>query len=469
MSRATRNRLDRMSERELLRRTAEIATEFLDSLDGRPVWPPASVEELRQALGGPLPLEPVDPLTVIEELAANADPGVVAIPSGRYFGFVIGGSLPAALAADWLTSTWDQNAGLVICGPAAAVVEEVAGEWLKELFSLPSATSFAFVTGCQMAHVTCLAAARHSVLERAGWDVEHDGLGGAPRVRVFAGRKRHVTVDRALRLLGFGTESTVAVEVDEQGRMRPESLEAALADNDDAAIVCVSAGEVNTGAVDAMPEIAALAKAAGAWLHVDGAFGLWAAASPQLRHLVEGVGEADSWATDAHKWLNVPYDCGLAFVAHPEAHRAALAMTAEYLVADPDAARDQMDWTPEFSRRARGLTVYAALRSLGTSGVAELVERCCRHARRFAEELGRLPGCEIVNEVVLNQVLLRFETDEATHAILDAVQRSGEAWMSGTTWDNRFAIRISVSNWRTSDEDVSRTVAAFERAGAAGR
>ncbi|MBA3375946.1 MAG: aspartate aminotransferase family protein, partial [Actinobacteria bacterium] len=389
-----------MSERELLRRTAEIAGEFLESLDERPVWPSASVEELRQALGGPLPEEPIDPLTVVEELAAKADRGVVAIPGGRYFGFVIGGSLPAALAADWLTSVWDQNAGLVVCGPAAAVVEEVTGEWLKQLFGLPPATSFAFVTGCQMAHVTCLAAARHVALERAGWDVERNGLSGAPRVRVFVGGKRHVTVDRALRLLGLGTESTVAVTVDEQGRMRPEALEIALAQHEDPAIVCAQAGEVNTGAFDALPEIAELAKAAEAWLHVDGAFGLWAAASPELRSLVEGVSEADSWATDAHKWLNVPYDCGLAFVAHSDAHRAAMAMTAEYLVADANTARDQMDWTPEFSRRARGLTVYAALRSLGRSGVGELVERCCRHARRFADELGRLPGCEVLNDVV---------------------------------------------------------------------
>ncbi len=431
------------------------------------MWPAASVEELRREIGGPLPSVPIDPLTVVEALAAAADRGVVAIPGGRYFGFVIGGALPAALAADWLTSAWDQNAGLVVGGPAAAVVEEVAGEWLKQLFGLPPATSFAFVTGCQMAHVTCLAAARHAVLERAGWDVERNGLSGGPCVRVFVGGKRHVTVDRALRLLGLGTESTVAVTVDDQGRMRPKALEVALAQHEGPAIVCAQAGEVNTGAFDALPEIAELARTGEAWLHVDGAFGLWAAASPALRHLVEGVAEADSWATDAHKWLNVPYDCGLAFVAHPDAHRAAMAMTAEYLVADPNAARDQMDWTPEFSRRARGLTVYAALRSLGTSGVAALVERCCRHAMRFAEELGRLPGCEILNEVVLNQVLLRFGDDEMTHAVLEAVQQSGEAWMSGTTWDGRFAIRISVSNWRTSDEDVTRTVAAFQRSVAA--
>ena len=457
-----------MSERQLLRRTAEIAADFLDSLDKRPVWPPASIEELRRELGGPLPTEPIDPLAVIEELAVNADPGVVAIQGGRYFGFVIGGSLPAALAADWLTSAWDQNAGLVVGGPAAAVVEEIAGEWLKELFGLPPATSFAFVTGCQMAHVTCLAAARHAMLERAGWDVERNGLGGAPPVCGFVGGKRHVTVDRAFRLLGLGTDSTVAVSVDDQGRMRPEALEVALAQHEGPAIVCAQAGEVNTGAFDALPEIAVIARTARAWLHVDGAFGLWAAASLELRHLVEGVAEADSWATDAHKWLNVPYDCGLAFVADPDAHRAAMAMTAEYLVADPNAARDQMDWTPEFSRRARGLTVYAALRSLGTSGVAELVDRCCRHAQRFADELGRLPSCEILNEVVLNQVLLRFADDEITHAVLEAVRRSGEAWMSGTTWNDRFAIRISISNWRTSDDDVSRTVAAFERALAAG-
>jgi glutamate/tyrosine decarboxylase-like PLP-dependent enzyme len=453
-----------MSERELLRRTAEIAGDFLESLDGRPVWPPASVDELRRTLGGPLANEPVDPLVVVDELAAAADRGVVAMPGGRYFGFVIGGSLPAALAADWLTSVWDQNAGLVVGGPAAAVVEEVAGEWLKQLFGLPPATSYAFVTGCQMAHVTCLAAARHAVLERAGWDVERHGLIGAPRIRVFVGGKRHVTVDRALRLLGLGSESTVPVPTDEQGRVRPEPLKAALARHDGPAIVCAQVGEVNTGAVDAMPAIAGLAKAAGAWLHVDGAFGLWAAASPKLRRLVEGVDEADSWATDAHKWLNVPYDCGLAFVANPEAHRAAMAMTAEYLVADSEAARDAMDWTPEFSRRARGVAAYAALRSLGSSGVAQLVERCCRHASRFAEELGRLRGCVILNDVVLNQVLLRFADDETTRAVLETVQRSGEAWMSGTTWDGRFAIRISVSNWRTSDEDVARTVAAFERA-----
>jgi glutamate/tyrosine decarboxylase-like PLP-dependent enzyme len=458
------HRLDRVSERELLRRTAEIASDFVESLDERPIWPPATVAELRAALGGPLPDDSEEPLAVVEALAETGERGVVAIPSGRYFGFVIGGALPAALAADWLTSTWDQNAGLVIGGPAAAVAEEVAGEWLRDLFGLPKATSFAFVTGCQMAHATCLAAARHAVLARAGWDVERDGLSGAPPIRVFVGGKSHVTVDRALRLLGLGSGSSVVVPVDRQGRMEVGALEAALTGLDGPAIVCTQVGEVNTGAVDAVGEIVRLARRAAAWVHVDGAFGLWAAAAPELRHLVDGVDGADSWATDAHKWLNVPYDCGLAFVSDAEAHRAAMAMTAVYLVADASAAREAMDWTPEFSRRARGLTVYAALRSLGRQGVAELVERCCRHARRFAAELGRLPGCEILNEVVLNQVLLRFGDDTTTNVVLASVQGSGEAWMSGTTWDGRAAIRISVSNWRTSDEDVSRTIAAFERA-----
>ena len=418
-------------------------------------------------LGEPLPDTPLDPLAVIEHLAETAGEGVVAIPGGRYFGFVIGGAVPAALAADWLTSVWDQNAGLVVGGPAAAVVEEVAGTWLKDLLGVPATASFAFVTGCQMAHVTCLAAARHATLERAGWDVERDGLAGSPPIRVLAGAKRHVTIDRALRLLGIGSGSIVPVASDEQGRMRTAELADVLDQIGGPAIVCAQAGEVNTGAFDPLGEIAELSRAAGAWLHVDGAFGLWASASPELRHLVDGSERADSWATDAHKWLNVPYDCGLAFVAHPDAHRAAMRLTAEYLVTDPEAARDQMDWTPEFSRRARGFAVYAALRSLGREGVAELVERCCAGERHFADRIRELPGCEVLNDVVLNQVLFHFRDDEVTSAALAAVQASGEAWMSGTTWDGRAAIRLSVSNWRTTERDIERTVAVFTRALAA--
>ena len=454
-------------ERQLLRRTAEIAAGFLESLDDRPVWPPATIDALRSALGGDLPEGPSDPLDVVEALAEAAEPGIVGIPGGRYFGFVIGGALPASLAADWLTSVWDQNAGLVVAGPSAAVVEESAGTWLKDLLGIPASASFAFVTGCQMAHATCLAAARHAVLERVDWDVECDGLAGSPPITVVAGAKRHVTIDRALRFLGLGNNAVVAVDADSEGRMRLDSLERALVRVDGPAIVCAQAGEVNTGAFDPIAAIAELAESSGAWLHVDGAFGMWASASPGLRHLVTGVERADSWATDAHKWLNVPYDCGLAFVAHPEAHRASMRLTADYLVADPSAARDQMDWTPDFSRRARGFAVYAALRSLGRAGVADLVERCCARARRFADALEALPGCVVLNDVVLNQVLFRFQDDPTTSAALADVQASGEAWMSGTTWDGRPAIRLSVSNWRTTEDDVDRTVAAFEAALAA--
>jgi glutamate/tyrosine decarboxylase-like PLP-dependent enzyme len=452
------------NERELLYRTAEIAADFLETLDERPIWPPASVDELRAVLGGPLPEVPSEPREVVEVLADAAERGVVGIPSGRYFGFVIGGALPAALAADWLTSTWDQNAGLVVGGPSAAVVEEVAGEWLKDLLGIPSASSFSFVTGCQMAGVTCLAAARHAVLARVGWDVELDGLAGSPQITVVTGGKRHVTIDRALRLLGLGSGPTVRVDVDTQGRMRVDALETALGAIEGPTIVCGQAGEVNTGAFDSIAEIATLSRDAGAWLHIDGAIGLWAAASPRLRHLTTGIERADSWATDAHKWLNVPYDSGLAFVAHADAHRAAMRLTADYLVADPNAARDEMDWTPEFSRRARGFAVYAALRSLGREGVAELVERSCARATQFAAAIAQLPGCEVLNDVVINQVLFRFGDDATTDAMLASVQASGEAWMGGTMWDGRAAIRLSVSNWRTTEADIRRTVAAFQNA-----
>ena len=344
-----------MTHRDLLRATAGHAADFLDSLDGRPIFPRATAEELRAALGGPVPDGPTDAETVVEELVAAADPGTVAIPSGRYFGFVIGGSVPAALAADWLTSAWDQNAGLYVAGPAAAVVEEVCVEWLRELLGLPDGVSAGFVTGCQMAHVTALAAARLHVLHAAGWDVNRDGLAGAPPIRVLASDLRHVTVDRALRLLGVGSSSIVEIPTDSRFRMRPDALATSLAGGDGPTIVVAQAGEVNTGAFDPLDEIADACREAGAWLHVDGAFGLWAVATPRLRHLVAGSGRADSWSTDAHKWLNVPYDSGIAFCGHPEAHRAAMSIQASYLVqADEGGPRDQMDWTPEFSRRARG-------------------------------------------------------------------------------------------------------------------
>jgi len=448
--------------RELLRRTAELAADYVDSLGERPVFPQVTPEQLREALGGPLTDEPLPAEQVVEELVAGAEPGVVALGSGRYFGFVIGGALPAALAADWLTSAWDQNAGLYAGGPSASVVEQITREWLVELLGLPRESSIGFVTGTQMAHVTGLAAARWHVLDAVGWDVGAKGLTGAPTVTVLAGGKRHVTVDRALRLLGLGAPTVVAA--DSQGRLVPEALREALGEGP--AIVCAQVGEVNTGAFDPLPEIADACQSAGAWLHVDGAFGIWAAVSPRLRHLVDGLERADSWTTDAHKWLNVPYDSGIVFCKHPESHRAAMTITASYLIQDEGAqrVRDEVDWVPEFSRRARGFSVYAALRSLGRNGLVELVERCCDGAARFGQRIVQLEGVELLNEVVLNQVLFRFESDERTDEVLARVQESGRIWLSGTTWDGRKAIRVSVSNWQTGDEEIDLAVEAFREA-----
>jgi glutamate/tyrosine decarboxylase-like PLP-dependent enzyme len=449
--------------KDVLSLTADYATQFLGTLDERPIRAGASVDELRDALGGPLPESGREATEVIAELIAGAEPGVVAMPSGRYFGFVIGGALPAALAADWLTSTWDQNAGLVAGGPSAAVVEEVSLAWLRELLGLPEGVSAGFVTGCQMAHVTALAAARHHVLAAAGWDLARDGLQGAPRIRVLVGQERHVTVDRALRFLGIGTAQIEAVAADGQGRMRPDALQTALDAGTGPTIVCAQAGNVNTGSFDPLEQIADAVEGSGAWLHVDGAFGLWAAVSPRFRHLVAGAERADSWATDCHKWLNVPYDSGVAFCAHPESHRAAMSVRASYLEqADADSARDQMDWNPEFSRRARGFPIYAAIRSLGREGIAAMIERCCDHAARFSELLDADPDVEVLNEIVLNQVLVRFRgDDEATHATVRGVQEDGTCWLSGTEWQGRAAMRISVSNWQTSVQDVERSTAAI--------
>ena len=450
--------------RELLRRTAEIAAAYVDSLDDRPVFPQVEPEELREALGGPMPEEPLPDEQVVEELAHAAEPGLVAMGSGRYFGFVIGGALPAALAADWLASAWDQNAGLYVGGPSASVVEQVVREWIVELLGLPQDSSIGFVTGTQMAHVTALAAARWHVLDAAGWDVNTRGLTEAPRVRVLAGEKRHATLDRALRLLGLGAPELVAA--DAQGRLVPESLRDALGSERGRTIVCAQAGEVNTGAFDPLPEIADLCEAAGAWLHVDGAFGIWAAVSPRLRHLVAGLERADSWTTDAHKWLNVPYDSGIVLCRHPESHRAAMTTSASYLIQDEGAqrVRDQVDWVPEFSRRARGFAVYAALRSLGRRGLVELVERCCDAATRFAEQIIEVDGAEVLNEVVLNQVLFRFESNERTEEVLAQVQARGRVWMGPTTWAGRKAIRVSVSNWQTGDEEIELAVEEFRAA-----
>jgi glutamate/tyrosine decarboxylase-like PLP-dependent enzyme len=459
-----------MTERALEAAAAH-AARYLRGLPERPVAAWAGAAELRQRLGGPLPDGPADPAEVVAELATLADDGLVASAGPRYFGFVVGGSLPAALAADWLTAAWDQNAGLFALGPAAATVEEVAAGWLTDLLGLPASVTTGFVTGGQMANVSGLAAARHHVLATAGWDVERDGLAGAPPIEVVVGAERHVTIDAALRLLGLGSGRVRVVGADDQGRMDAAALAEALAASQGPAIVCAQAGNVNTGAVDPLAAICEAAHARGAWVHVDGAFGLWAAASPARRHLVAGAEQADSLATDAHKWLNVPYDSGLVFVAHPEAHRAAFSTVAGYLTPGATGERDPDAYTPEFSRRARGFPVWAALRSLGRSGVADLVERCCGHAGRFAAALGAADGVEVLNEVVLNQVLVRFpdpggDHDGRTREVIRRVQAGGTLWLSGTTWHGMAAMRISVSNWSTSDADVDRSVAAILAAAA---
>jgi glutamate/tyrosine decarboxylase-like PLP-dependent enzyme len=441
---------------------------YLEGLPARPLSSHADLHSLRAALGGPLPEEPLEPRRVVADLAVAADPGVVASGSGRYFGFVVGGATPAALAADWLASTWDQNAGLYVLGRSASVVEEVAGEWLAELLGLPDGVSVGFVTGGQMANFTGLTIALHEMLRRAGWDLAADGLWGAPRVRILASQSRHGTVDRALRFLGAGSAAVIEVEADDQGRMRPAALASALERASGPAIVCAQVGNVNSGAIDPVEEICRIAHRHQAWVHVDGAFGLWAAASPRLRPLVAGIERADSWATDAHKWLNVPYDSGLVFCAHPEAHRAAMGSRAGYLIHGAGGERDALDYNPEHSRRARGFAVYAAIRALGRQGVSELVERCCALAGRFAEQLAAADDVELLNQVVLNQVLVRFlaadgDHDAHTRRVIERVQHDGTCWMSGTTWQGRAAMRISVSNWSTDETDVDRSVAAILR------
>jgi glutamate/tyrosine decarboxylase-like PLP-dependent enzyme len=455
----------------LLRRTADLAVDYLESLPDRPVAGERDVAALRRQLVKPLPEAGEDPGAVIEELAEVGGRAAVAMAGPRYFGFVIGGALPAAVAADWLTSAWDQNAGLFVAGPAASVVEEAVGAWLIDLFGLPAVSGYGLVTGCQMAHFTCLAAARQATLDRAGWDVTGRGLFGAPEIEVVVSAESHSTLHTALQYLGLGRDRVRVVEADDQGRMRADRLAAAL-DEVPAGrplIVCLQAGNVNSGSFDPIAEAVALTRQReGAWAHVDGAFGMWAAASPELRPLVDGIGLADSWATDAHKWLNVPYDSGLAFVADPEAHQRAMAPPqAAYL--EYGQERDEVSWVPEFSRRARGFTVYAALRTLGREGVRRLVERCCGLARRMAEQLDAADGVQVLNDVVLNQVLVRFtpssggDADPFTRQVIRRVQADGTLWLSGTTWHGMAAMRISVSNWSTSEADADRSVHAILR------
>jgi glutamate/tyrosine decarboxylase-like PLP-dependent enzyme len=455
-----------MSERDAgVRRAVDLGLGFLRDLDGRHVGPREPASRIAERLGGPLPEAGMDPVALVDELAAAADPGIVASAGPRYYGFVIGGTLPAALAADVLTAMWSQNGALHALSPAAAAAEEVAGRWMLELLGLPTDAGFGLPTGAGLGNAIGIAAGRHAVLRRAGWDAEASGLYGAPEIRVVIGAEAHATVLTALQYLGLGRERVTAVPTDEQGRMRAEGVAEALAAWEGPAIVVAQAGNVNTGAFDPMPPIAdAVAAHPNAWLHVDGAFGLWAAVSPRLRHLVEGVARADSWSTDAHKWLNAGYDCGFVAVRDAAAHRAAMAGSGAYLMRS-DAERESWEWVLDSSRRARGFALYAAIRSLGREGVRALVERCCDLAARMAERLRAADGVEVLNDVVLNQVLVRFDGDDArTRDVIARVQADGTAWMGGTTWQGRAAMRISVSNWSTTEADADATVQAILRA-----
>lgn len=451
------------SLRHLLLRAASHAADYRATVADRPTFPlEVDLEGMRTRLGTLRDL-PTDPESTLEELIAAVEPGLVGTTGPRYFGFVVGGALDAPTAVDVLTTAWDQPAFNVYTSPAAVAVEDVTGSWLKDVLGLPPTLSFGFVTGGQGANTVALAAARHEVLARAGWDVELHGLTGAPPVRVVANGERHATIDRALRLLGLGTATLEPVETDSQGRIDVGDLERVLASKPPGpVIVCLQAGNVNSGAFDDLVAAVPVAHRAGAWVHVDGAFGLWAAASPRLRHWTAGLDRVDSCAVDGHKWLNVPYDSGYVFCAHPHAHVASMSYRAAYLTGqDEEGPRAPGDYVLESSRRARGFATWAALRQLGRHGLAALIERCCDHARRFADQLDRSGLAEVVNDVVLNQVLVSFGDDARTEAVVAAVQRSGVCWMGATTWQGRRLLRIAVSNWSTTTEDVDRSVAAI--------
>ena len=442
---------------DILDDAASRARRYLDALPTRPVAARAAAHEALDELDESMPQTVGDPARTLEVLDRVVSPATMAMAGPRFFGFVIGGALPVALASNWLAAAWDQNAALYEATPGVSRVEEVALRWLLDLFELPPSTGAGFVSGATVANFTALAAARHAVLARAGWNVEADGLFGAPPIVVITGDEAHPTLLKSLGMLGLGRSRVARVPVDGQGRMRADALPRITGP----AILCLQAGNVNTGAFDPFVPLIEQAHAAGAWVHVDGAFGLWAKAAPSLRHLAAGLERADSWATDAHKWLNVPYDSGLAFARDADALRAAMAITAEYLPTR-SAHRNPSDFTPELSRRARGVEVWAAMHSLGRAGLADLFERNCRQAMRFADGL-REAGYEVLNDVVLNQVLVAFGDAERTRAVIAALQQEGTCWCGATVWQGRTAMRISVCSWATTDADVDRSLDAIRR------
>jgi glutamate/tyrosine decarboxylase-like PLP-dependent enzyme len=448
--------------REALQAAAEHAARWLESLPERRVGPQAGAERLLADFNGRLQDQGVPPREVIDYLARHAEPGLMAMPSGRFFGWVIGGTLPAALAADWLVSAWDQNSGLRYATPAMAAIEEAAGRWLLDLLHLPGTAGVGFVTGATMANFTGLAAARWRLMADAGWDLEADGLFGAPKIRCFVGQERHDTVDLALRYLGLGKPAVVPA--DRQGRLIPGELERMLGEGSGPALVCLQAGNIHSGAFDPFSHAVEVAERHGAWVHVDGAFGLWASAVPELRELTKGVERAHSWATDAHKTLNVPYDCGIAVVRDVRVLRAAMGISTSYLIHEAGEAADPHELVPELSRRARGVPVWAALRSLGRDGVAAQVRHLTQCASTLAEQLSRLDGVEVLNQVDYTQVSLAFGDDATTRAVTAKIIEDGQVWMSGSRWHGREVLRISVSNWSTDDGDMAAAVKAVSQA-----
>jgi glutamate/tyrosine decarboxylase-like PLP-dependent enzyme len=450
-----------------LQRALDHATKYLEGLEHRPVNSTVGLDDLRARLGGPLPEGGTDPLQVIEELVTKTAGGHLGSAGGRFFAWVIGGALESALAADWLTSTWNQNAALFATSPSAAVAEEVVGSWLKELLDLPLDASFALTTGCQLAHFTCLAAARYAVLRDLDWNINERGLSDAPTIRTIVSEQRHASVDRAIRFLGLGNENIIAVPTNSSGQIDVESFKAALEEEHGPKIVVLNAADLNIGAFENFKELIPYATRQRAWVHIDGAFGLMARASRSKRSLTAGVELAHSWATDGHKWLNVPFDCGFAFVRDRDAHQASMTISANYITLE-EQARNEIDWNPEWSRRSRGFTVYAAIKELGRAGLEELIDRSCSHAEAIVTGIGKLPGAELLWTPKLNQGLVRFldlrpdarpvDHDARTEQVIAAVNATGEAFFSGTTWKGKRAMRVSVVNWRTSESDVQRAI-----------